>query len=288
MIRDIKLLLKSNENNKINYIYSINKGIIKCFFNNENNRNILLLFDENIFDIKISNIKYKKIFNYKIELLIDKDNQDLSFDVVVNYKFLVRTIFDYINDHIEYDELLSELKLFRETNNKYKDELDLLIDEISKSNGSIANFMNNCNILLNNKLYLEFTKKMNNKDIMLLITNYIRSDKIPHVDQELFNDIVKEAIKSENNLENTWRLAMNYDGLNYNYDLIDDFFVNSKNSWYLEEYLSGVEQVSDIKITNMLLEMNDKEFIKEFLDEYNVKENLSDKCLTLLEKAIRN
>ena len=292
MIIDLKLLVDNNakHNEYLNYNYSIKDGIITCTFK-PNNNDVFILFDENICDIKLDNIKYEKIKSYKIKLLLDKNKKsEVSFDVKINNKFLVRLIYDYISEHIEYDELLKQLKIFKDVyeKSKYKKKINSLYEEISNSNGNISSFKKNMDLLTSNELNKKFASSMTNKDVMLLITKHIYSSCVPKIDQNMFNDLVKEAINSEHPFENVWRLGMNYDGRGFNFDLLDDFFVNSNDSWYLEEYVSGVEQVSHEKIAMMLIKKNDKEFIKEFLNEIPVKDILSDKSLTMLEKAIKD
>lgn len=80
---------------------------------------------------------------------------------------------------------------------------------------------------------------------------------------------------------------MNYDEFNFNYDQIDKFFINSKNAYYLSEYISGVLQVNQEKITNMMIEQGDKELINEFLDKYIKVSNLQKKYINMLNDYIK-
>ena len=41
---------------------------------------------------------------------------------------------------------------------------------------------------------------------------------------------------------------MTYDEYGFNYDIIDKFFINSKNVYYLSEYINGALQVNQEKI----------------------------------------
>ena len=129
---------------------------------------------------------------------------------------------------------------------------------------------------------------MNNQDLMLLITYYIFAPMIPMIDQETFNDLVNSAIQYDYPLEKVWRLAMNYDSryYNYNYDLIDEFFVNSKDSYYLAEYISGVIQVNKEKIVNMIIQTKDKEFIKALLKDNFIQNHLEEKHINDLEQVL--
>ena len=81
---------------------------------------------------------------------------------------------------------------------------------------------------------------------------------------------------------------MNYDEYDFNFDLIDKFFVQSKDAYYLSEYISGVLQVSQEKITNMLIEQGDKKFISNFLDKYIGASGIQEKYVTMLREYLKN
>lgn len=70
---------------------------------------------------------------------------------------------------------------------------------------------------------------------------------------------------------------MNFDCKNYNYDLLDEFFVNSKDSLYLVEYISSIHQVNQEKIVNMVIQTKDKEFIKRLLEDNFIQSHLEEK-----------
>ena len=121
---------------------------------------------------------------------------------------------------------------------------------------------------------------------MLLITYYISCEKPPKIDQIMFNKLVKSAIDYNYSLESVWRLAMNYDSKGYNFDLIDEFFVNSKNAWYLSEYISSINQINQEKIINMIMANNDKKFIRELLQDNFFQEYVEDKYKKMLLKQL--
>ena len=109
---------------------------------------------------------------------------------------------------------------------------------------------------------------------------------IPKIDQDYFNDLVNVAKDYDNALENIWRLGMNFDGKGYNFDLLDDFFVNSKNIWYLGEYINGIQQINQEKIVNKILRTKDKEFIKQVLEDELILYNLDKEYKIILESNI--
>lgn len=109
---------------------------------------------------------------------------------------------------------------------------------------------------------------------------------IPKIDQETFDNLVNEAMNYDHALENIWRLGMNYDGKDYNYDLLDTFFVNSKDSWYLAEYISGVTQVNQKKIVDMIIKTRDKAFINKLLMDNFIQSHLEEKYKDELAKSL--
>ena len=142
------------------------------------------------------------------------------------------------------------------------------------------------NLVTHNQTYIEIAQNMSDLELMLLITSYIFVPSIPKIDQDYFNDLVNVAKDYDNALENIWRLGMNFDGKGYNFDLLDDFFVNSKNIWYLGEYINGIQQINQEKIVNKILRTKDKEFIKQVLEDELILYNLDKEYKIILESNI--
>ena len=299
MFKDIKVF---NDNESIEYTYKIDDGLLLFSIENGNKKqydNLTIIYDENIYQIILSdNIKYKNLEASEILIFLENDTTDFSFKVNINYKFFVKTVYKFFNKFIDKDTLIKEINIFLKSKigQKYNNELVKLLDEIENKDVSIEELMLEendeinriTNLLLNNEIYITLANQMNNQDLMLLITYYIFAPMIPMIDQETFNDLVNSAIQYDYPLEKVWRLAMNYDSryYSYNYDLIDEFFVNSKDSYYLAEYISGVIQVNKEKIVNMIIQTKDKEFIKSLLKDNFIQNHLEEKHINDLEKLL--
>lgn len=295
MFKDIKVF---RDNESIEFSYKMDDGLLKFSINNNKQYDTLkIVYDENIYQIIFSdNTKYKNLEAGEILVYPEKNTNNFSFQVTINYKFFIKTIYKFINKLINKDILIQEIELFQKSKagKKYKTELAKLLDEIENKNVSIEELVLDgydeqnklINILLNNELYINLAEQMTDQDLMLLITNYIFARMIPNIDQDFFNDLVNSAIKYDHSLENVWRLGMNYDCRGYNYDLLDDFFVNSKDSWYLVEYISGVIQVDKEKIVNMVIQTKDKSFIKELLENNFIQDDLEIKYKDALNQAL--
>ena len=299
MFKDIKVF---NDNESIEYTYKIDDGLLLFSIENGNKKqydNLKIIYDENIYQINLSNnIKYKNLEAGEILIFLENDTTDFSFKVNINYKFFIKTVYKFFNKFIDKDTLIQEINIFLKSKigQKYNNELAKLLDEIENKDVSIEELILEENdevnritdLLLNNEIFITLANQMNNQDLMLLITYYIFAPMIPMIDQETFNDLVNSAIQYDYPLEKVWRLAMNYDSryYNYNYDLIDEFFVNSKDSYYLAEYISGVIQVNKEKIVDMIIQTKDKEFIKVLLKDNFIQNHLEEKHINDLEQVL--
>lgn len=294
MFKDIRL---SIDNNKVDFEYEIDKDkiIIKTIDELEIRKNIKIFYDENIYEIKLNNdAKFSECVAG--EILINLDIKKLSFSVILKNNFFVKSVYKYINKLINKDMLINEIKIFSNSKieKKYKKDLNILLDNIENKDKSLeVLIINNENeyqrifdLTMHNKTYIDIAKNMSDLELMLLITSYIFVPFTPNIDQDYFNDLVNVAKNYDNALENIWRLGMNYDRKGYNFDLLDNFFVDSKNVYYLGEYISEIHQINQEKIVNKIIKTKDKEFIKQILEDNFIVDNLDEKYKNLLESSI--
>lgn len=283
MFKDLKLIV-DDENCK--YTYEIKDGEIRCEYHIENRSSTVdLFYDENIYE-NIKSVSFQQLSPNKIRFNLDDiENDNLIFNVEINYKYFIKTIYKYLNKLIDKNGLLDELKFFKEikSGKKYQEKLEELIGEIEEDSlddlllSAIDEGERIENILLNNELYVSLADDMKDLDLMLLITNYIYCNVVPKISQETFNSLVNEAINYADALENVWRLGMNYDERGYDFDLLDKYFVDSRNAWYLSEYISSINQVNQEKIVNLLIETRDKLFIEKLLEDNFFQDHLKEK-----------
>ena len=134
-------------------------------------------------------------------------------------------------------------------------------------------------------------KKIDNMsvhELMLFITENIVMEEVPKIDQSLFDELVWDAINSEYALENVWRLAMCYDEYGFNYDIIDRYFVDSGDAYYLSEYISGVIQVNQEKMVKMLIDKKDRACINDFLNKYIDGSSLDSIYIDMLRECVND
>lgn len=294
MFKDISLYI---DNNKVVFEYEIDKDkiIIKTIDELEIGKNLKIFYDENIYEIKLNNnTKFSK--GKAGEIFINLDIKKLSFSVILKNNFFVKSVYKYINELINKDILINEIKIFlnSKVGKKYKKDLNILLENIENKDKSLEELIvNNKNeyerivdLTIHNKTYIDIAKNMSGLELMLLITSYIFVPVTPKIDQDGFNDLVNVAKNYDNALENIWRLGMNYDRKGYNFDLLDNFFVDSKNVYYLGEYISGILQINQEKIVNTIVKTKDEGFIKQILENDIIVDNLDEEYKNILESSI--
>ena len=294
MFKDISLYI---DNNKVVFEYEIDKDkiIIKTIDELEIGKNLKIFYDENIYEIKLNNnTKFSK--GKAGEIFINLDIKKLSFSVILKNNFFVKSVYKYINELINKDILINEIKIFlnSKVGKKYKKDLNILLENIENKDKSLEELIvNNKNeyerivdLTIHNKTYIDIAKNMSALELMLLITSYISVPVTPKIDQDGFNDLVNVAKNYDNALENIWRLGMNYDRKGYNFDLLDNFFVDSKNVYYLGEYISSILQINQEKIVNTIVKTKDEGFIKQILENDIIVDNLDEEYKNILESSI--
>ena len=294
MFRDISL---SINNHTINCECNIEKDkiIIKTIDKLKPNSIIKIFYDENIYEVQLNkNTKFN--LGKPGEIFIHHNNNELTFSIILKNNYFVKSVYKYINKLINKDILIQEITLFlnSKVGKKYNKDINNLLLSIENKDKNIEDLtLDNkneyeriANLLVNNKTYINIAKDMSDLELMLLITSYIFVPNVPKINQETFNDLVNAAKNYDNALENIWRLGMNFDCKGYDYKLLDDFFVNSKNIWYLGEYISGVNQVKHDIIINKIINTADKDFIKQILEDDFIMYNLDKKSKEILKKYI--
>ena len=129
-------------------------------------------------------------------------------------------------------------------------------------------------LLADNDLINYYCDLLNDYELLEFIAQYISVPIPPQIDQEKFNDLVKVGIENDER-EWLWRLAFNYNEKNKDFSLIEDYFIEKKDSYYLTELISAVREDLDMKkLKEKVLATNDKEFItsvKKTLKDYEIE-----------------
>lgn len=290
MFKDFNLFI-GKEKKEISYKIQNGKIIVQyeAKFNEGEEKIIHFYYDENIY--KVNGLeKYNVVKNSGsiIELLLE-DDEEVSLEVEVNYKYFVKSVYQFINEFIKSDLFQSQIEFYIMTLpvKKEKESLEALVEKIKiirENFGYERAWGQIHDLVLENETYKKYAKKMDALDLLLLITWYISASSVPSVSQELFNKMVSVGKTYEHPLETLWRLAMSYDERGYDFSLIDQFFLDAKKPWYFLEYLSGVEQVNSDAMVDKLIATNDKKFIKAVYDEEYAKHFFDEKTLKRLKE----
>lgn len=117
----------------------------------------------------------------------------------------------------------------------------------------------------NNEIVNKYYDKMDSKELLAFITQYISAPITPALTQSAFDDLVRVGIE-EDKREALWRLAFNYTNKNKDFTKIVDYFILKRDAYYLEELVSAVEESLDMEhLLKKVKETNDKEFINEII-----------------------
>lgn len=209
---------------------------------------------------------------------------------------MIKTVYKYINEFIKEEELISGLENFynNASGDKDKKSLEKLISDIKEI---INDFQNDFlsmkynkiyDLLINNDVFLKLVDKMDDNDLMLMITDYMFAPKVPNLNQNEFDSLVEAAINSgENSRENCFRLVTNYEYHNLNFDKVIDYYISCKDVWYIVESMHFLQADYDLEIfVNKIIETKDKDFIKKILDDEYINHTLSSYLIDRLKECL--
>jgi len=129
-------------------------------------------------------------------------------------------------------------------------------------------------LLADNDLINYYCDLLNDYELLEFIAQYISVPMPPQIDQEKFNDLVKVGIENDER-EWLWRLAFNYNEKNKDFSLIEDYFIEKRDDYYLTELISAVrEDLNMKKLKKKVIATKDKKFInkvKSTLKDYEIE-----------------
>ena len=280
MFIGINILIDSR---KVDYNYMISNNRLYVSFKIDSNKKKLTIhYDNNIYDdFKIETGNYKDKDGY-LEIDLTKNNLNfLEFSLKANYKYYVKLVYDQVNHNYKIDELIKRLqslydlnkedevldriKVLKELNeNKLDDkflfyEIDKLIEDI----------------LINNPYYERLMSKMEDIDVLNIITANLYSNKPYSITQEEFDKLVVAAKTHDYAQENLWRLAMKYDTRGYDYSKIEEYIVETKDIYSLQEYVSAIYQKNMDCLIDLIMKTNDNKYVKEILNNEFIVRDLN-------------
>lgn len=194
----------------------------------------------------------------------------------------------HINKNHNNEELLKDLNELLELYPKDKEEINHIIKDINNIiNSELSDEEKNLKIekyLLKNKYYYDTAINMTPMEIAIMIGDLFYSTRLPEMDQEFFEDLVDACIQN-NEREYAWRLALNFNNI-FDMDKIETYFINIKDSYYLSELISILDNPNYNRITTKLIESKDKKLIKEVISRNYIK--FPDELNKKLEEYIKD
>ncbi len=129
-------------------------------------------------------------------------------------------------------------------------------------------------LLADNDLINYYCDLLNDYELLEFIAQYISVPMPPQIDQEKFNDLVKVGIENDER-EWLWRLAFNYNEKNKDFSLIEDYFIEKRDDYYLTELISAVrDDLNMKKLKKKVIATKNKKFInkvKSTLKDYEIE-----------------
>ena len=238
---------------------------INRFINSDELLESLEELDLKIFS-KEEKISINKLID-DIKIIKDKTANEID-EIEKNRLETIERIVSNINIILESDNLEKDLR------EKIEHRKEYLLEDKKKVKDGGKLYESIYILLADNKLINHFWDLMNDYELLEFIAQYISVPIPPQIDQEKFNDLVKVGIKN-NEREWLWRLAFNYNRKNKDFSLIEDYFIEKKDSYYLTELISAVREDLDMKkLKEKVLATKDKKFItsvKKTLKDYEIE-----------------
>lgn len=202
-----------------------------------------------------------------IKIIKDKTANEID-EIEKNRLETIERIVSNINIILESDNLEKDLR------EKIEHRKEYLLEDKKKVKDGGKLYESIYILLADNKLINHYWESINDYELLEFIAQYISVPIPPQIDQEKFNDLVKVGIKN-NEREWLWRLAFNYNRKNKDFSLIEDYFIERKDSYYLTELISAVREYLDMKkLKEKVLATKDKKFItsvKKTLKDYEIE-----------------
>lgn len=238
---------------------------INRFINSDELLEYLEELDLNNFS-KEEKISINKLID-DIKIIKDKTANEID-EIEKNRLETIERIVSNINIILESDNLEKDLR------EKIEHRKEYLLEDKKKVKDGGKLYESIYILLADNKLINHYWESINDYELLEFIAQYISVPMPPQIDQEKFNDLVKVGIKN-NEREWLWRLAFNYNRKNKDFSLIEDYFIEKKDSYYLTELISAVREDLDMKkLKEKVLATNDKKFItsvKKTLKDYEIE-----------------
>lgn len=173
-----------------------------------------------------------------------------------------------INRMENYNDILGKLEQIKDFKPEDEKAKEVILQQIDKLNQekSIKRdggklYYELFDLLTKHPLVNKYAEQMDSKALLDFIASYIHVPLPPVINQEIFNELVNVGIESDKR-EAIWRLAFNYSGKNMDFSLIEDYFIEKRDNYYLMELISAADEDIDLeKVIKKAVATKDKVFM---------------------------
>ena len=207
----------------------------------------------------------------EIEKLIEEIKEIIKYVPIEIDQIETRRItsLNYILESLE--KTFTSEKSSKEAKEFAKNKYDSLVKDKDEIRDSGPRYEQLYNLLTNNPVYIKYCKKMNDLELLEFITQYISAPITPNIDQETFDNLVNVGIKKDKR-EALWRLAFNYNGKKKDFSLIENYFIEKRDDYYLSELIYAVQDDLNMdELIDKAINTKDKNFI---INCYNRTKNI--------------
>ncbi len=229
----------------------------------------------------------------------DTENKEID-ELIKNLKEIVNSVPNEIDDiekrrmaNLEkiiasIEKTLKNNKLDEQEQKKLQECYNSLLEDKKMIRDCGKRFKSIFSLLTNSETYINYCRSMNDEQLLNFITQYISVPMPPMINQEAFNDLVNVAI-NEDKREALWRLAANYNRHNKDLSLIEDYFIEKRDAYYLTELISVADEALDKdRLIEKIGETHDLNFFQELdqKDDY-LKDYFSEEQMQKMNEMIR-
>lgn len=204
----------------------------------------------------------------------NEEEKDIFNKLIDSIKYIKLTTPNEMDEYLKnrLKQIDSFIKVIENTKNLNEDDqkhIDkyyktLLNDKLVVLDGGKL-YLSINELLKKNVLIKDMYDKLSDEELLDFITNYISAPKPPIINQKKFNELANIGIKNDKR-EALWRLAFNYDNKKMDCSLIEDYFIEKRDDYYLLELACALEGNLNLKkLSEKVLITKDKIFIDKVI-----------------------
>ena len=208
----------------------------------------------------------------KVDLSVFNDEDKDSFvDFKNHIKEMVETIPNEVDDYVkkEKEKLKNVIgKLEQIPKEEEFEQLNNHVEILKKSYDKEIDSHDKCvkifGFIVENDFFNKSMDSLTDYEMLEFISQYICAPFPPQLEQNKFDDLIRVGIEKDER-EWIWRMAVNYQYSGLKFDLIIDYFIKVKDSYYLSELMFALFDTLDID--SLIDKIKDDDLKKDMLEQ---------------------